>query len=685
MSAHPNALRLVAQTLASVIRPPDPLPFETWIERNVVLIDGPHAGSPFSFSSAPPLRGIAEVLNEDHPATEVTVRKGQQSGVTTLAEAWCLYIAERMPANTLYALPGIDALRTLNSTKLQPLIDAWHARIGRTVILPQVSRGGIGSTTYEKKFAGGYLALANANAVMDLSMNTARFGVLDEVSKWQDIPGFGDPEELFDGRFTAFRRTRTFKKFRFSTPEVDSGDENGEAEGHCRIDRHFRRSDRRYWTVPCPECGQMFVHRPDRLIVDLQHPHRSVYQHECGHHIGEAERVVAVRAGRWQATAPEVANHPGFHFDAFVSLMMSYEAIAEDTIRARTETQKKSLANLVHALPYRYRGDAPEWEKLRERVEPHLRRGHVPAKGLLLVGFADVQMRGLWVEIVAYAPNGESWSVDALYIDGDTARADGPVFEQLKKETLERRFPDAFGQARAIDALGIDTGYRSHIVYNWARLNQRVHPDTGREIILATDGLEGWGRPPIGQPRLRDIDLDGQKVKQGVKVWGLGTWPLKATVYSDLRVEIPEGGTPDTAPDGYCHFGGWNDEVYFKQLTAEQLEDVKVRGVVRGTRWVKTRDNHFLDCRVGCRALAEYLGLGSMTPAQWASLAQRRGLPPELSELTLFTPRQVAPVVDTKDAPAAIERRKAADRAAGNDKPRASWRERTQGWWSRRR
>lgn len=684
MTAHPNALRLVAQTLASTIRPPEPLPFEVWLEREIVLIDGPNAGSPFTFAGAPPLRGIAECLNEDHPSTEVTVRKGQQSGVTTLAEAWCLYIASRMPANTLYALPGIDALRTLNSTKLQPLVDAWHHKIGRTVILPQVSRAGQGSTTYEKKFAGGYLALANANAVMDLSMNTARFGVQDEVSKWQEIPGFGDPEELFDGRFTAFRRTRTYKKFRFSTPEVDSGDETGEADGHCRIDRHFRRSDRRYWNVRCPECGQFFVHRADRFIVDLERPHRSVYQHECGHHVSEAERVVAVRDGRWKATA-DAPNHPGFHYDAFVSLMMSYEAIAEDTIRAKSELQKKSLHNLVYALPYRYRGDAPEWEKLKDRVEPHLRRGHVPPRGLLLVAFADVQMRGLWVEIVAYAPRGESWSIDALYIDGDTARCDGPVFEQLKKETIDRRFPDAFGGTRSIDALGIDTGFRTHTVYEWVRRAQRMHPDTGREIILATDGLDGWGRPPIGQPKLRDIDLDGQRIKQGVKLWGLGTWPLKATVYSELRVVIPEGATVATAPDGYCHFGSWNDEVYFKQLTAEQLEDIKVRGHVTGRRWRATRENHFLDCRVGCRALAEHLGLGSMSPDQWARLAQRRGLPPELSEPNLFTPRAVAAVVDSKDAAAVIDRRKAAERQAANDRPRAGWRERTQGWWSRRR
>jgi hypothetical protein len=35
----------------------------------------------------------------------------------------------------------------------------------------------------------------------------------------------------------------------------------------------------------------------------------------------------------------------------------------------------------------------------------------------------------------------------------------------------------------------------------------------------------------------------------------------------------------------------------------------------------------FLDCRVYNLALAEYLGLSSMTPDEWAVLARRHGLP----------------------------------------------------------
>ncbi len=89
-------------------------------------------------------------------------------------------------------------------------------------------------------------------------------------------------------------------------------------------------------------------------------------------------------------------------------------------------------------------------------------------------------------------------------------------------------------------------------------------------------------------------------------------------------------------------------------------------------------------------ALADYLGITSTSPEQWARLAQHRGLPPELSEVTLFTPRAAAPTHDTKDAPEAIAKgieaaREAARPPQGERRSQApAYRGRTQGWWGRR-
>lgn len=666
MNMMPDGRRMILELFARDMVPPAPVPLSRWLAENLVLVDGPRAGELWTAAGAPYLAEIADCLSDDHPANLVTVRKSQQTGVSILALGWALYVAEREPANMLYAVPGIDALRDLNGRKLQPLIDAWQRRTGRTVIVPQTSRSGTGSTTYEKKFAGGTLSLANANSVMDLSSNTTKKGVKDELSKWEDIPGYGDPEDLFFGRFTAFRRTRTHKILEISTPEVDTGDTMGEAAGHCRIDRSFKRSDQRYWNVCCPECGTEFRHRFEHLKIDAERVHKSAYECQaCGHLISETERVIAVRAGRYVAEAPGPDRHPGFHVDAFVSLMVGYGEIAEDYLKVKSEQGRKGFSNLVLGLPYRYRGDAPDHKRLMERREDY-KRGHVPARGLILVASVDVQMKCLYVEVLAIAPTRESWVVDALMIEGDTARKDSDCFAQLRRDVLERKFPDAFGRLRTIDALGIDAGYRSHVVYSVVRDWQRLHPDTGRDLILALDGRDGWGRPAIGTPKLVDIDLDGQKIKEGARLWPVGTWPLKGAFYADLHQKGIAAGLP-IDPPGYCHFGTWQDEEYFKQITAERLEDVTSRGRVTSRRWVPNGDNHFLDCRVYNLALAEYLGLSTMTDDDWAILARRRGMPEEMIEQDLFSRVSEPQSASAEPALPPSNEAPAAPRARGSD------------------
>lgn len=625
MTIHPGVL--VFEGLVERWRPPTPMPLSRWLTENIVLVDGDSAGRPWSAKGAPYLVEIADCLGDDHPCNVVTVRKSQQSGASILALGWCLYIADREPANTLFAAPSLDALRTLNAGKLQPLIDAWQRKTGRTVIRPQTSRSGDGSTTYEKAFPGGRLWLGNANAVMDLSSITVKKGVKDELSKWQDIPGYGDPENLFFGRFTAFRRRRNYKILEISTPEVDAGDPSD--PGHCRIDRSFRQSDQRFWHCRCPGCGEPFVHTFKQFQVDANRPHKSFYPcPHCGVVIDDAARAPMIRDGFWRPTFVGEGRHPGFHIDAFVSLMMSYEAIAEDWIKAETrgEIGRKDFSTLVLGLPYEYRGDAPDHVRLLERREEGLKRGHIPPGGLFLTAAADVQMRGIWLEVVAWAPNRESWTVEARYLDGSTESPHEGAFAELA-EWLVKEWPDAFGRKRRLDGLGVDSGYRSHVVYAWARKHQLINPN-GANVIHVLKGMDGWGRPPLGTPSLVDIDLEGAKVTKGAKVWPVGTWPLKSTFYGDLAKAGRKAGASED-PSGYCHFGEWLDENYFRQLTAESLAQRTFRGRVRQEWRLSSagRDNHFLDCRVYNMALIEHFGLSSFTPDEIAQWKRERGAP----------------------------------------------------------
>jgi phage terminase large subunit GpA-like protein len=652
-----GALHFVASKLAASVRPAPPVLLSKWLSENLVLVDGPEAGELWSADGAPYLAEIADCLSDDHPCNEVSIRKSQQSGASILALGWCLYIADREPGNTLYAIPGIDALKELNSGKLQPLIDAWEKKTDRKVIFPQTSRSASGSKTNEKVFSGGRLWLANANSIMDLSSKTAKKGVKDEVSKWETLDNGADPETLYFGRFTAFRRKRTFKILAISTPEVDVGDGEEEVEGHCRIDRAFKRSDQRFWNCVCPNCKGLFVHHFERFNINAAQPHLSTYPCiHCKHEITDAERVGAIRAGRWVASVDEPGRHPGFHIDAFISLMMSYQAIAEDELNSpKTEKAKKDFSNLVLGLPYRFRGDAPDHEKLMARRE-EFTRGHVPRGALLLTVGCDVQMRGIYYVVKAHAPNRESWIVDADYLDGKTTRVDEGAFLELTK-LFERKWPDAWGNSWRHDEFAIDANYRTNAVYEWTRR----HAGT-----KAVQGRDGWARPALGIATEQDIDYRGKKMKGGAKLRGVGTWPLKSTFYANLGL-LPElRGGVTVYPDGYCHHATWLDEIYFKQITSEYLGKQgdgtkQKRGAKqkRGGRerqiWIQrgAAGNHFLDCNIYADAVAEAY-LTSFTPDDWMLRARERGIGDLQAEL--FTP-DGAPIAPREASPRPIAQR----------------------------
>ena len=118
------------------------------------------------------------------------------------------------------------------------------------------------------------------------------------------------------------------------------------------------------------------------------------------------------------------------------------------------------------------------------------------------------------------------------------------------------------------------------------------------------------------------------RLTEAPKSGPLGTWPLKGAFCADLRKEGLRAGAK-VDPPGYCHFASWLDEGYFRQITAEYLAEETYRGRARKVWKLRAseRDNRWLEARIYCMALAEHLGLSSLTPAEWAMLAKERGMP----------------------------------------------------------
>ena len=627
-----SAGEIIGRTLASIITPPAKITPTKWAAENLIVPDGPRANEKWSAELTPYVQEPLDNMGPDSIVNKEVIRKSAQTGFTVMAMAVVGHSIDCDPSGGILLVQPTDgALTDFIGDKLNPAIEGTPSL--KAKVKPQVSRDGDGSTKYSKRYPGGSLALAIANSTADLRSKTKRKAIKDEASEYPaDLDGQGSPHDMIEARYESFRDTGDWKELNISTPTV---------KGACYIDEQFNLGDQRYWNIVCPGCGDKFPFRfGPGFRFNPEFPYKAHYVAPCCGLVIEAhEKNTLVRKsapqfggeGGWIATAPGPGKFPSYHVDALSSPFVPWDLIAERWIKAQSDPSKlKTFYNLTLGEAYEVKGDAPDHVRLYERREDY-REGHIPPRGLMMTAAADVQMGGIYVEVVAWAPNRESWVLYADVLEGDTTDANAGAFLKLA-EVYSREWPDAFGGKRRVDAFAVDSGYRSHVVYNWTR---------SRHYAYAVDGRDGWNKPALGTPSLVDVDIDGRKIGS-VKIWPVGTWSLKGHWYEDLRRDGKSSGK-ELDPPGFCHFGKFLGENYFLQITAEYLAEKLSKGKGRSTKsWAVrgTRPNHWLDCRIYNMALADHLGVSSMTEEEWKLLARERA--PSLEAGDLFAPRPLA-------------------------------------------
>jgi phage terminase large subunit GpA-like protein len=627
-----SARHIIARTLAEILEPAEPITPSQWAKENLIVPDGINLGGRWDPLLTPYVIEPLDKLGSDDPTNKIVVRKSAQTGFTTLGIAWVGWSIDRDPCRMAVVQPTDKALSDFLNEKLNLAIANTPAL--KAKVAAQKSRSGQGSTTYTKRYPGGSLSCLIATSSADLRSKTIKKVFKDEVSEYpHDLENQGSPHAMIEARYLSFLAQGDWKELNISTPTV---------AGDCYVSAEFEKGDQRYWNVPCPGCGEFFVFSFDRKWFKFNdtYPHAAYYVSPCcGTVIEHSQKNWLVRQGKWIATAPGPGKFPSYHFDTMSSPFVPWDDLVRQFVALDgSETAEKGFTTLKLGRPYEIKTDTPDHTRLMERRED-LKRGHIPPKALMLVASADVQMRGIYVEVLALAPDRQSWVVDALYLDGDTADPERGAFEKLT-QVFERTYPDAYGNRRKVDAFGVDSGYRSNVVYTWCRSRG----------AMALKGEDGWSRPALGTPTLQDIDFGGRKIKKGAQLWKVGTWPLKSNFYSDLRKEGLKAGK-EIDPAGYCHFGTWLDEEYFKQITSEYVADAEHRGRKRKIWKIKFKaENHFLDARTYNMALAEFLGLSRMTSDDWASLAKKYGVPAEAQNVDLLSPEPILAAAAARDA-----------------------------------
>jgi phage terminase large subunit GpA-like protein len=556
---------------------------------------------------------VMDCLSPQHPCDRVTLMKSAQVSGSEGITNFIGYIIDVAPGPAMVIHPTMDAGKAWSREKLTPNIEEndWGRKVAENK-----SRDGA-STSMFKKFPGGFLVITGANSAAALRQKSIRYLFKDDWDEWPlDVGGQGDPDKMANARQIAFHDSGTAKSFEVSTPTLKS---------ISRITRSYEQSDQRVFEVPCPHCGEEqelrffpAAQEPFKggLKFNKKPPHMAYYV--CEHNgciIEHHEKRKMLAAGRWLARNPE-GTHPGFYINALYSPFTTWDKMVEAFLAAKDNPRElKTFFNLWLGLAWEERGDAPDWKRLLTLREDYP-LGFVPQGALIITVGIDVQKDGFYYEVVGWGIGKTSWVIDIGFLSGDTGH---PATWKQLDDLYHRYYENAWSRSFQADMLAIDSGYMTHLVYQWVR---------GKPRAFAVKGVAGAQAPVLGTASKIDVTFTGKRKKRGsMRIWPVGGWQAKSEFYAYLRLEGTAEGA-EMNPHGYCHFSTGCDENYFKQLTSESLVTHQRNGR-EITEWMVSGENHFLDCRIYNMAAAERCEISRFTVEKWRALATLREVPPE--------------------------------------------------------
>ncbi|MDR0809733.1 MAG: phage terminase large subunit family protein [Gemmobacter sp.] len=601
---------------------PDPaLTVSQWADRHRILSSrAASEAGPYRTARTPFMRAIMDALSPASPARRVVFQKAAQVGATEAGNNWVGFCMHQSPGPFLAVQPTVDLAKRLSQQRIDPLIE--ESRELRDLVMPSRSRDS-GNTILGKRFPGGQLILTGANSAVGLRSMPARWVFLDEVDAYPgDLDGEGDPIALAEARTISFGHRA--KVFLASTPTIRS---------LSRIEREYEMSDQQRYHLPCPHCGALQWLKFERLRWENGQPETAAYICEhCEEPVAERHKTWMMNEANgacWQPTADEETRKRaeaggvvGFHISGLYSPLgwLSWEEIARSWEQAQgNDAALKTLKNTVLGETWQEKGEAPDWQRLYERREDwHL--GEAPEGVLILTGGADVQRNRIEIDVWGWGENLESWLVDHVVLEGDTARE--YVWGDLT-EFLVETWPHAGGARMALARMAIDSGdgATTDAVYGWCR-------KMGHGQVIAVKGVGGFDRStPVDGPTYVDVTEGGRKFRRGVRLWKVAGAVFKSETYRLLRLAAPtdeEIADGTGWPAGFVHIPKGTTAEWTKQLTAEQLMTIKTRQGFQRLEWKQTRDrNEALDCRVYARAAAWLMGMDRWDDARWEQLREQ--------------------------------------------------------------
>lgn len=636
-SPYADPVALVDRVARSVWHTPPTLRVSAWAAAHRMITGrGDAYAGPWKNTKTPYLVEIMDAC--DTPGVDaVTFMKSSQVGGT---EALIINVIGSFVAQS----PG-------------PCLAIWPnqqlaAKTIKRRIIPTFKASGLGQNLHEARgdtttttirFDSMDLYAAGSGGATNLRSTAIRRVFIDEFE-------LCDPSTLEE----AFQRTASFSSDGPRPPLVVCLGTPGE---HGRgLHARYLRGDQRRFLIPCPACGH--YHEPafenlrwrggieaDPAAVErdatLQCP-------QCKAAIASREKAWMLARGGW---APEgvaasadihalrrytpsdasvgrfppcvtlsgtpvsvVTNHRSYRIGGLCSPFKPFGWTARGLIESKGEPPPQ-WRNGVLGLPSKPHGRSLDLVVLKAQrdaaadgaaphepypmgVVPHRLETHAPI--VCLVGGLDVQSDGVYFVVEAMTRFGR----DTLLIDAGFVEAPREQGLSVVGGLLSHRYPGTGPRGEegtyGVSIWAIDTGYRTHEVYDLCRLSP------GR--LFAVKGDHAGARPVTST--VIDAFPDGSPIPGGLSLTLVNGHYWAEVLYAQIARSSPAGPSPAGAPsplsvalDGRRYWPRNLPDHLLRQYESERADGQ--RYVLKDGR----RDNHLADCSKYIQAIATLHGV----------------------------------------------------------------------------
>jgi len=624
MTALANAERIALSAMAGAIEPPALIDYLNWAEENVVIDEGSFPG-PYNRSLFPYFDEILRALSPTDPCRFVTLQGSAQVGKTTIANVFTCGTMAMGKGTFLYAHPTEDNARRWSKIKLAQMVNGMAALRAE---FPQRSRDGADAVLYKERRDGNFrLLITGANSPASLSQVTVEFQVQDDLAKWE-MNAAGDPEAQADNRSRAVEFAKILK---VSTPLVMPG---------CRITKNFEAGSQEHPYVPCPHCDHYQVLEWENMLsnLDLEKPEEAHFSCiACGASIEEHHRPAMLSRFEWRPHNERAKReHRSFWIWSAYSYLQSFERIAREWIKYKgDQAGEKTFSNDTAGKAYQAQGEAPPWEKLRDRgANSAYARGEIPIGSLVICLGLDVQADRVEWHLVGFGRNYRRFVIDYGIAPGHIAEK---TCQERLAALLQQTWRNAAGNHLSIDMAAIDGNAWTEDVWSFAK-------SFPRSKLIMVRGSNRDEAPRFIRVKREVNEKTGKRLRYASRFYNFNASIMKMGFYRDLAKDDP-------LSDGYVSFPRGLDDEYFRQLTAERRTPEKRHGFTV-YRWTKDpgQANEALDTMNQAEAASIRFGVRGMPESVWAEY-EKREVPAnpaqaDLEDLLIATPVEpAAPVV----------------------------------------